>query len=245
MLIFQFILIQTIIFGIVIFILRRIMLKSTESSVNRLNKSYEELNERKEKLAELIKKAEEEYEKKKQEAKMIVKEMREKTQEELDDKRSKLMEKAHKDAERLLSDTMSAKDRIRDEIRREEKMRMVEIVEELLGQALGEMFNKKIDRLLIDDFASEFSEMDTSNIPPSVKEVEFITRSGMEEDQKKKVLELIEKKAGRKLALKEQTDPKVIGGIVIKFGSLTLDGSVASKLEDSAVKRKIKIEQEA
>lgn len=219
------------------------MLGSTESAVNRLNESYAELTARKEKLGRLIKQAEEEYQAKKKESEEIVKKMREETQEELDEKRSQVMVKAHKEAEKILADTMSATERIRQEIRKEEQMYTVDRSEELLSASLGEMFGERIDAMLIDDFIEEFKEMDKSNISPSVEEVVLVTRAALKEEEKNNIVKTITEKTGRNFTFEEKTDPGIVGGIILKFGSLTLDGSVAGKLKDASVKIKQNIEQ--
>lgn len=242
MLLFQFILIQTVIFGMVIFFLRKIMLGSTESAVNRLNESYSEINARKEKLSKLIEEAEKEYEQKKQEAKRIARTMHEDAQQEVDEKRSRLLHKAHEEAEKILSDTMSAKDRIREDIRREEKMLAVDRSKVLLKEALGGLFEERIDELLIENFIEEFKGMDKANIPPSVEEVVLVTRAELSKDLLETITDSIEQRSGRKLKFNQEVDPQVVGGLVIKFGSLTLDGSVAGKLEEASIKEKKRIE---
>ena len=65
MLIFEFILIQTIVFVVIILVLRRLMLKDTTSAVNRLKLVDEDNAKRLEAMKQKIKKAEAEYEKQK------------------------------------------------------------------------------------------------------------------------------------------------------------------------------------
>ena len=48
----QLIIVETLIFGIVLYALKRILVKDTDSAVNRLQDSYEEVKKKKEELAQ-------------------------------------------------------------------------------------------------------------------------------------------------------------------------------------------------
>jgi len=238
----SFILIQTIVFGIVIFILRKMMIGDTNSAVKRLNDSYSEINKKKEELAKKIQEIEKEYQKRKAEAEKVASELKNKAEEEMGNKRDDMLKKAREEAERIVSDAVSMKEKIRGDLRKEEQLRMVDVCEDILSSSLKEIFIDKIDEDLTGDFLNEFDAMDASRIPANIAEVELIMSRKLSDQLKSKAMEAIHKKVKKEIPIKEKIDQKLLGGVVIKFGSLILDGSLISKLKEIAIERKHLIE---
>jgi len=243
MLLFQLIVIQVVIFGVVIYFLKRIMLGDTESAVNRLNQSYSEMGKKKEELARKIQQTEEEYQKKKRECERLAAKMKDEAEKEMYEKRDNLLRKAREEAERLIADTVAAKEGIREEIKKEEQLKMTDYCRDILNLTYKDVIRNKIDDFIIENFLEEFAALASHHIPAGTKEAEVITRSSLSDTMKSRIKEAVRKKNKRDLILKETVDEAVLGGIIVKFGSLVLDNSVASKLKESSTVIKKKIEK--
>ncbi|MDD4957064.1 MAG: F0F1 ATP synthase subunit delta [Candidatus Omnitrophica bacterium] len=245
MFIFQLVLIQVIIFGVVIFLLKKIMLGSTESAVNRLNESYEEMEKRKTELAEKIKKAEEEYEKRKVEADQVASKMRDEAEQETMAKRDQMLKKAREEAEKIIADTIKAEQNIRLDIRKEEQLKLTEYCGDLLSQVYKTSVKDKMDELFIEEFIADFMSMDTSHIPHNIKEVEVVTRGVMSGSSREKLKKAIKDKMSMDVMFNEKVDANVIGGIILRFGTLVIDGSLACKIKDGCTFMQEKVEKES
>ena len=152
MLLFQLIVIQVVIFGVVIYFLKRIMLGDTESAVNRLNQSYSEMGKKKEELARKIQQTEEEYQKKKRECERLAAKMKDEAEKEMYEKRDNLLRKAREEAERLIADTVAAKEGIREEIKKEEQLKMTDYCRDILNLTYKDVIRNKIDDFIIANF---------------------------------------------------------------------------------------------
>ena len=243
MLLLQFIIIQTIIFGGVIFLLKKIMVGSTESAVTRLNESYEEMEKKTEELAVKIKQAEDEYRTKKAEAEEVTRKMLDEADETITQRKDEILKKARDDAERLISDTVKATDAMRDEIKKEERLLMTDYCLRLLENMYEDTMLDEMDRILLADFIKKFDGMDGKQIPGSVNEVNIVTRKEMTDDIRDILKKAINQKLNREMTINEDVDKQILGGIILKFGSLVLDGSVSGKLSDSSTIVKEKIEK--
>ncbi|MFI4962825.1 MAG: F0F1 ATP synthase subunit delta [Legionellales bacterium] len=60
--------------------------------------------------------------------------------------------------------------------------------------------------------------------------VDVFSFSTLSEDQQKKLIESLSKRLQRKVSLKINIDPSLLGGAVIQAGDLVIDGSVRGKL---------------
>lgn len=234
----QIVIIQAIVFGILIFFLRRIMIGNTESAVNRLDQSYAEVNKKKEEITVKIQQVEAEYQKRKEEAEKIATKIRQEAEEEIRKKQDEALKKAKDEAERIVGDAMSMRERIRDDLRKEEKLRMIDVCEELLRSTLKDNIMEKVNVVLIDDFLKEMAAVEMSQIPVNMKEVELVVSAHLDVSVKAKINDAINKKLRRSVTIKEIVDPNVIGGIMLRFGSLALDSSIAGKLREVATAKK-------
>lgn len=59
---------------------------------------------------------------------------------------------------------------------------------------------------------------------------EVTVASSLSDKNRAAVLEALEAKAGKKIALTEKVDPAIIGGLVVKMGSRMIDASLKTKL---------------
>ena len=61
----------------------------------------------------------------------------------------------------------------------------------------------------------------------------------MRNEQKKKVVETMTKKTGKTVVLSEETDPSIIGGMIIEYDNMRIDGSIKNRLKQ--FERELKI----
>lgn len=243
MILLQIIVIQTILFGTVIFFLRKIMLGSTESAVSRLNESYVQMNKKKEELSQKIQQAQEDYEARKKEAERIADKIKNDADKEARDKKDAILKKAHEEAERMIVDTVGAKEKIREDIAKEEKIRMVDYCRDLLQGVYEDTIHERIDEILIEDFLNDVSNMDVESMPADIQKIEVISRSPLSEKFRKRIVEIMKIKKKGAINIVETVSEGILGGIILKFGSLVLDGSMAGKLHERSNKMKEKIER--
>ena len=63
-----------------------------------------------------------------------------------------------------------------------------------------------------------------------IAEITVVTCQPLTDSAKKELSAKMEKLLGKKIEMKEELDPSIIGGIVVKNGNTTLDGSVKARL---------------
>jgi F-type H+-transporting ATPase subunit delta len=158
-------------------------------------------------------------------------------------KKDSMLKQAREEAERIIAETMTAKEKIREELRKEEKLKMIDYTSKMLSSIFSDMVKGKLDGILIDDFINEFKDLDISHIPQGVTEVEISTKDKLSDSSKEKIQKSIKEKLKKDMPIKESIDESIVGGIVVKFGSLVLDSSIASKLKEASTDFKEEIER--
>ena len=61
-------------------------------------------------------------------------------------------------------------------------------------------------------------------------EVHAITAVPLTDDRRKRVVDKLEQKTGRRVELSESVDPEIIGGLVLEFGTAVVDASLRTRL---------------
>ena len=95
---------------------------------------------------------------------------------------------------------------------------------------------------LINDFIDELKNMDLSKIASNIKTAEVVTVASLKENIKNRMSQVLQEKLSRSIEIQTTTDPKVIAGAVLKFGSLAIDGSLANLLKEAGSASKARIE---
>jgi F0F1-type ATP synthase membrane subunit b/b' len=228
----QLIIVQAIIFGMVFFWLKKLLSGDTETAVNRLDNSYkEQLNKKQELLEELIKVQADIDDKKKQAANIIF-DLKEAAEKEITERKDDMLKRAKNEAERIVTDAQRMRDKIRTDIKKEEENNMYVKCAELLDMVFKDVIREKFEASLIDEFLLDFAKVDSAHISSKLDFVEAVYSKQLDEKTKSRIKENIYAKIPSKPPIKEIVDGKIIGGIMLKFGSLVLDGSVAAKIKE-------------
>lgn len=236
------ILIQVLVFGIVIYALKRIMVGNTESAVNRLNQSYADISKKKEEMANKINQIEQECERQRRETSEEIKKMREEAQKEVEEKTDKMLSEARQKSEQIIGDALGAKNKIREEIKREEQLKVVDWAGQIINAVLSREIKKELNDAFVEEILEDIRELEAEHVPVEISEVDFIVAEDLRQELKGRLEKIIAGRLNRDVSFNCKVDKGLIAGIAVKFGSLILDQSLSNKLNQQLVAMKAKIE---
>jgi len=243
MLILQFLVLTTVVSGVLIFFLHRTLIKSTDGAVNRLNKETEDVRTKQSELNQKIKEANEELEKRKKEAEALVTKMTAEAEEAAKAEREKIVNKARQDGEEIIKKAQGTKDDIRAAIEKQMELKAVDFTVKLLAKVLSEKAQGALDQQLTQEFLDALEKIDMSLVAPEVDTAEIITAHETRAELKASLAKVIKSKLNRDIKIKATVDPKIVSGAILRFGSLNLDGSLQNLLIESGIAMKEKIEK--
>lgn len=228
-----FVIIQTIVFTIVILILRRLMYKDTMSAVNRLKLVDEDNVKRMDGMKQKIREAEEEYRRKMEQTAEDVRKQREEAMKETAKEKEKILVKAREESDRIVSSAKKLEVRAGQRIAMELEMKGMEFAGKLVRTLFSTEIEKILDGQLVNELIAEIENMDAGRLSVDVGEVGITTRYPLNAAHKTKIKSIMEKKMGHKVDLREEVKEGMIGGIILKLGSLILDGSLENKIKEA------------
>lgn len=238
MLIIGFIVAQILILGVVIGLLRRLIFSDTNSAINRLTK-LDNMNREKEKL--LIRKLEQ-AQKQIDEQKQLIQDEEQRIKAEARRAANQLHEdiikKAKEEGDEIVRKAQATKDQIRTDAMIEAEGKMIEISAEILNKTLSTVVQAQMNEKLVEEFVVELEKADLSKINSDVNEIEIVSSMPVGVHEQEKIKQLLVSKLGRQVRLYSNEDPKLLGGVLMKIGTMVVDGSLAERVNENAQQMK-------
>ena len=214
-----------------------------DKDLNRLNKETEVVRGKQTELNEKIKQASEELAKRKAEADALVVKMTEDAESKAKEEREKLVAKARQEGEEIIVKANNTKDDIRKAIIKEMDLRAVDFTAMILDNVLSKEGRSALDECLIAEFIESLIKMDMEMITDEIQTAEVVTASPLSESMRNRLSDALLKKLNRAITVNATADPKILSGMILRFGSLALDGSLKNMVRESATGLKEKLEK--
>lgn len=236
MAILPFIIVQVIAFGMVVFVLRKMMMASSLNEVQRLQKLNLENTKKAQELEEKIETAETQYREKIHKAEDEIRKMKDKAREEADQIKEQTIAKAKEERERIISQALNTKEKLREEIEGDLLEKSLEFSRRIIVDVLGSESHKLVYEGFMDEVLTDLEKTGNEAFQDiSVRSAPLVrTSHPMSPPQKERLEHILSSKMGRAVSVKEQIDKEVILGIVIQVGSFVIDGSLVSKFRKAA-----------
>ena len=235
MLILQFLVLTFIISGVIIFALKKVLFDSTQGAVNRLNKETETVRIKQGELNQKIKEANEELEKRKKEAQELVQKMTLEAEEAAKAEREKIVNKAREEGEDIIAKANRTKDSIRKVIEKELEFKTIDYTVEILTEVLSEKAKGALNSQLNMEFLEKLEKVDMGLVAAGIDTAEVTTAGELEKLFREKLSQLIQDRLKRDIKIESKVDPQVVGGAILRFGNLTLDGSLRTAVRESGI----------
>jgi len=237
-----FILVQIFVVGVIVVWLRIALVASTEGAVNRLNDEISKANERQTELAKKIKEADDELNRRRAEAKSLTDKMRTDTEQQTKEEREKIITAARKESEEIIEKAQNSKSKLRIELEKEIDVKVIHVGMEIVNEVLSEKAKGALHNVLLDEFILKLRDTRMDRVNQDIDAVDIITVSPLDDGRKNELAGVIKEKMGKEPKFNYTTDDKIGGGVIIKFGSLALDGSIQNLIREMATELQENVE---
>ena len=149
--------------------------------------------------------------------------------------REKIIANARTEGEEIIAKAQNAKQKIAEELEKENDIRMINYSMEMVNEILSQKAKNALEDVLVTEFFDNLKSIDMTRISPDILTVDVISVNPLKDNHKAQLTALIKEKVGRDLSLKVSVDPQLGGGIMLKFGSMALDGSIKNLIREASV----------
>ncbi len=238
MLIIGFVVAQILILGVVITLLRRLIFSDTNSAINRLTKLDNKNREKEKLLARKLEQAQKQIDEQKQVIQDEEQRIKAEARRAANQLHEDIIRKAKEEGDDIIRKAQAAKEQIRTDAMVEAEGKMIEICSEILNKTLSAVVQAQMNDKLVEEFITELEKADLSKINSDVTEIEIISSLPVSVSDQEKIKKTLQTKLNRQVRLYSNEDPKLLGGILMKIGTMVVDGSLAERVNEAAVQMK-------
>ena len=243
-LIIQFLILTVVISGGIIFALYMVLIKTVDGAKQRLDRDAEAARKREGELNQKIKEADAELQRRTKELDVMEKKMRQELEEQTTKQKEELINKARSEAEEIITKAQNAREQIRREVEKAMELKIVDYSSTITSEILSVKVKEVLDKHLVAEFIEKLRSVDMSRIGIDIKVADVISAAPIAETLLSDISNVFKTKLGREIKLNPKVDPKVLGGIILMFESLQLDGSLQNALKESANALKQQVEKQ-
>lgn len=220
-----------IVTGVIIFFLHRTLISSTEGAVKRLNDEIAKATSKQAELTQKLREADEELAKRRAEAKALADKMRMEAEHETREQREKIIADSRKEGEEIITKAQGAAERLKEEMIKDIDVKGVDFGIKILNTILNDKAKGSLNKQLVSEFVENLKTVDMSGLP-DVSEAEVVSIEEVDAATKALIAKIIKEKLKKDLPVKAGVDPNLGGGVMVKFGSMAIDGTVKNLLRE-------------
>lgn len=230
-----FLILEMVIFVVFVMVLRMIFAKKLTEATAHLQGLSAEYSRRQEDVKQRLEESERQYKEQMARAKTEAEQLVGQARQEADASKSKLLDEAHKESERIVQQAMQSRDAIRKELEQQMEARALERACELIQEVLPGQIRQEIQAHWVDELLRNgLAQLEQVKTQEEIAEARVVSAFPLNPEQRKLLRERLKEKFRRELAIHEEANPQLVAGLTITLGSLVLDGSLASKVQQAA-----------
>ncbi len=219
-----------IIFVIIALVLRMMLRGHVDLAMKRVQKLNEDNLRRELELKRKLDEAEKEYRKKIAEASKDAARIKEDEQRLAQDMREKTLAEANRERTEILTDAKDEAERFKRTVARSMEEKILNRSGEIVKSLLTDQLTKEMHAHFVNQVLEELKK-GQKRLEVKTDTAEIISAQPLNDDQKKRLANLLTDKTGKKIKLRETIDTNHnISGVYIKLGDLIIDGTLQQRL---------------
>jgi F-type H+-transporting ATPase subunit b len=229
----QIFVVQVVTFLAIIFVLRKFLYAESVKEMKRLKKLREEGDVKQKELQEKIDQAQSLFDQKMADAEKGARSLRARSEAEAKEHRLKVLDKAKEDADNIMKAAFNAKEKMREEVVVEVMRKVPLFAARLFSAVLSEEIKELTHRELVKDVIERVKHLDGSTFKIHVDHGEIVSAYALPAADRAEIETAIRLGLGYEISWVENNDAAVAAGLVIKLGSIIIDGSLENRMRQA------------
>lgn len=235
MLIISLVLFQFLIFGGLIFLLRRVLTKNVTDATKHLEELSHDYSQKEQRLNQQLEDAKEKSQNIIRDAQQEAERLRAQNTKDLENQRDMILNQARAQSGTIIQQADKSCQALISELEVRIGKEAINKACELMQATLPEKFRQEVHLYWVKELLEDgFNQLKHLQFPGDISEIKVTSAFPLTEEQRKNLSKKIKDALGYDAQLKEEIEPKVVAGLIISIGSLVLDGSLKNKIEEQA-----------
>ncbi|MBN3038720.1 MAG: F0F1 ATP synthase subunit delta [Candidatus Omnitrophica bacterium] len=229
--ILQLVLIQIATFVLIILFMRWLLYSHISRALRRLQQLNQENLEKEKALKEEFERAKREAEREIEAGRQEAEVIKEQARENAEKTREDMVSKARKEAKRLINDALRDCQRKKTELTVEMQEKAVYLASDMIKYIFTERGREDLHSHVIDELIAEIDKLEEQKIKATGDKAELTCAYKLNDEQSKKLKEVLTAKLHKDIELDEKIDKDIIAGLNIKLGGFVIDGSIRNRFK--------------
>ena len=227
----QLIIIQLLTFAAIVFVLKRLLYTETNREIRRLTKLKEENLEKQTELEQKISAAENIYKESLARTEGEARVIRVKTEEEARKLKTAMIDEAKAEAEQIVKTAFNAREKMREEIELGMRKRAPLLASQILKEVISPKAREVLHEELVKDVIAKIKKMEKTETKVKADRAEIVTAYPLQKAEKNELMQAVHGMFGREISFSEEEDERLAAGVIIKAGTLVIDGSLDNRMK--------------
>ncbi len=230
---------QGIIFIVLILVLRHFMKGNLSGAMGHLQKLNDDLLKQQAEFREKSAASQKEYEMKLNKLQQDIASEQSRAREEA----NKMIEDTKKHAlgerEKIINEAVETREKMRKEIMSEMEEKSIQHSKIVISEFFSGELKTLIHEALMAQALDGLQKISMENFQIKADQAaELRIPEPLKPETREKIRKLLKEKIKRDVDLKEETDPALVAGMIIRFGTVEIDGSLTNRLSEAAARLK-------
>ncbi len=227
-----------VVLGAIMFIMNRMLRGDSDRAVKKITEAESEIRQKEESMRQDLEQTKQEFATKRASAEEDLQERREELEKEMSQQREQAIEKAKRESMDILEKAKKEERRQRDRMVQDMEGKSIDFAGKLFRLVFSERLNDALNKAFIDELIDALEETDAAGITVDSEDTEFSASHPIEPAQKARLESVLKDKFGISVQIEESIREELLAGLVIKLGSLEIDGSLLSRYQEAAAELK-------
>jgi len=227
------IVIHAVVLVVLVGFIRMIIVGHAKTATKRVQLVEGEVRKKEEDIKREISAHEKDFNEKKAEADRQLQAQRDEAKREAARLKEQSIAEAKKESHKIIEQAHKNEQKIRDQIARQMEEKTVEYGGQIFKLVFSDLMTSGLNEQFIGELIDALDEIEKGSIVVDSPEATIITSHPMEDAQKQRLENVLRDKFNKDAVLTETIDETLLGGLVLKMGSLEIDGSLKNRYQEA------------
>lgn len=227
-----------VVLGVIVIVIRKLLVGDTIRAVNRIGQAEAEMRKKEESMRQEMDRHSQDLAGRRKELEKELDARREETDRQAAQLKEQVLEDARREANELLDKARKNERRLREQVALEMEEKAVDFGGRVFKLVFSERMTAEMNRHFVDELIDALEQTDATGITVDAANAEFVASHPLEAAQRQRLQDLLARKFGLTMAIREVVREELLAGLVMKLGSLEIDGSLLSRYQEAVAELK-------
>ncbi len=227
------VIVHVVVLVVLVVAIRMALQASANKAVARVRQIEEDVRKREEDLRGEQDRMDRELAERKAEAERQIETLRDDAKREAVHAKEKALTEAKRDAQKIIDQAKANEEKLRAHIEREMEEKAVEYGGRIFHLVFDDLITSELNRVFTDELIDALNEIESGSITVETEEAQVTVSQNLSDASRDKLVGVLREKFHEKAKIAEHVDESIMAGLILKMGSLEIDGSLRNRYQEA------------